>query len=60
MSTFGKKALRKVGAYYADNAAAIGAGREFTLDFSTGQPTEHRHWRAKVIAMIFFVEGGES
>jgi hypothetical protein len=28
-----------------------------TLDFDTGMPTNRRYTRAKVIDMIFFVEG---
>ena len=60
VSTFGQKALYKVGAYYAANTSEIDTGREFTLDFGTGRPTNRQYTRAKVIDMIFFVEGGES
>lgn len=56
-STFGPKALQRIGQFYRDHADAINAGRERTLDFDTGQPTERRYTRAKVIDMIFFVEG---
>ena len=56
-STFGPKALRRIGQFYRDHAEAIEAGREHTLDFDNGQPTERRYTRAKVIDMIFFVEG---
>ena len=60
VSTFGPKALHKVGAYYVANASQIDSGREFTLDFATGGPTTRRYTRAKVIDMIFYVEGGGS
>ena len=35
----------------------IEAHREPTLDFDTGTPTNRRYTRAKVIDMIFFIEG---
>ncbi len=56
-STFGPKALRRIGQFYRDHADAIEAGQERTLDFDTGQPTQRRYTRAKVVDMIFFVEG---
>ena len=56
-STFGPKALRRIGQFYWDHVDAIEAGRERTLDFDTGEATERRYTRAKVIDMIFFVEG---
>ena len=60
MSTFGQKALRKIGAYYAANTSrSIRAGSSL-LDFDAGRPTNRRYTRAKVIDMIFFVEGGGS
>jgi hypothetical protein len=31
-----------------------------TLDFDSGMDTARRYTRAKVIDMVFFVEGGES
>jgi hypothetical protein len=57
VSTFGLKALRKVGQFDRDNADVIEAHREHTLDFDTGAPTERRYTRAKVIDMIFFIQG---
>jgi hypothetical protein len=56
-STFGPKALRRIGQFYREHTDAIEAGRERTLNFDTGQPTQRRYTRAKVIDMIFFVEG---
>jgi len=33
---------------------------DLTLDFHTGEPTQRRYSRVKVIDMIFFIEGGGS
>jgi hypothetical protein len=57
VATFGRKSLRKVGNFYRDNAGIIEAHREATLDFDTGLATQRRYTRAKVIDMIFFIEG---
>ncbi len=57
VTTFGRKSLRKVGQFYRDNAEDVEVHREATLDFETGQPTERRYTQAKVIDMIFFIEG---
>jgi hypothetical protein len=57
VSTFGRKALQKVGQFYRDNADVIEGHRERTFDFDTGALTERRYTRAKVIDMIFFIEG---
>ncbi len=57
VSTFGKKALRKIGKYYQLNADTIEQHRVMTLDFSTGKSTNRPYTRAKVIDMIFFIEG---
>jgi hypothetical protein len=57
VSTFGRKSLEKVGNFYRDNADVIEAHREATLDFDTGLPTDRRYAQAKVIDMIFFIEG---
>lgn len=56
-ATFGLRALRKIGAFYQDNAAVIDAYRVPTLDFVSGEHTQHRYTRAKVIDMTFFIEG---
>jgi hypothetical protein len=56
-STFGPTALRRIGKFYRAHADAIEAGRERTLNFDSGKPTQRRYTRAKVIDMIFFVEG---
>jgi hypothetical protein len=57
VATFGRKSLREVHAFYRDHATLIEAHREPTLDFGTGRPTERRYTRAKVIDMIFYIEG---
>lgn len=56
-STFGPKALHRIGQFYRVNADAIEAGRSHTLEFGTGSPTGRRYTKAKVIDMIFYVEG---
>ena len=58
VATFGPKALEKIGRYYEANQAIIERYRIPTLDFATGQPSGPRYTRAKVIDMIFFIEGG--
>jgi hypothetical protein len=54
----GKPALRKISDFYKTNAAIVEQYRVPTLDFNTGKETERRYTRAKVIDMIFFIEGG--
>jgi hypothetical protein len=51
------KALRKIGSYYTENSDIIEHHRVPTIDFSTGEPTKRKYTRAKVIDMIFWVEG---
>jgi hypothetical protein len=58
VSTFGRKSLSKVGRFYQDNSEVIEAHRVPTLDFGSGTETTRKYTRAKVIDMIFFVEGG--
>lgn len=58
VSTFSKGSLRRVGEFYRANAARIDQLRQPTLDFTTGQPTTRLYTRAKVVDMIFFIEGG--
>lgn len=57
ISTFGRTALQRVAGFYGDNAEVIERHRELTLDFDTGTTTDRRYSRAKVIDMVFFVEG---
>jgi hypothetical protein len=56
-ATFGPKSFRRTGEFYREHADIIERHRIPTLDFRTGQPTRRRYSRAKVIDMIFFVEG---
>jgi hypothetical protein len=58
--TLSRSSLRKVAEFYRDHAEVIEANRVPTLDFVSGQPTHRKYSRAKVIDMIFFVEGGRS
>jgi hypothetical protein len=57
--TFGKTALVRVGKFYTDNSDVIERHRVQTLEFDSGMETTRKYTRAKVIDMIFFVEGGE-
>lgn len=56
-ATFGAKALRRVGEFYVANRAIVERNRVATLDFASGSRTNRRYTRAKVIDMIFFVQG---
>lgn len=56
-TTYGPKALRRVKDFYQQHGTVIDAWRVPTLDFDTGNPTRRLYPRAKVIDMIFFVEG---
>jgi len=58
--TFGNYALEKVSAFYQEHSSVIENSRLPTIDFLTGQPTSRLYTRAKVIDMIFFIEGGKS
>lgn len=58
VSTFSKGSLRLLGEFYQVNAAAIDRMRLPTLDFATGHPTDRFYTQAKVVDMIFFIEGG--
>lgn len=57
VSTFGPKALRKIGSFYQENAAVIDKYRVHTLDFVSGKATTRSYTRAKVVDMAFFIEG---
>jgi len=59
VSTFGKYALEKVSTFYQEHSSVIENSRLATIDFFTGQPTNRLYTRAKVIDMIFFIEGGK-
>lgn len=59
LSTFGRGALERIGHFYEENAEVIERHRVPTLDFDTGASTSRLYSRAKVIDMIFFVEGAQ-
>lgn len=59
-ATFGPKSFRRIGHFYHENADAIERHRVPTLDFDTGRPTHRLYTRAKIIDMIFSIEGGGS
>lgn len=59
VSTFGEAALKKISHFYNENRLIIEQHRRPTLDFATGQPTQRIYTRAKIIDMIFFVEGSK-
>jgi hypothetical protein len=54
---FGHRALRDIGRFYDEHHEVIERYQDCTLDFATGQPTQHRYTRAKVIDEIFYIEG---
>ena len=59
-ATFGPKAFGRLGRFYAEHTDTIERHRIPTLDFHTGERTQRRYSRAKIIDMIFFIEGGGS
>jgi hypothetical protein len=56
-ATFGPKAFSKLGKFYKEHADIIERHRIPTLDFQAGQTTHRQYSRAKIIDMIFFIEG---
>jgi len=50
-------ALRRIDEYYIENQQAIERNRVCTLGFDTGQSTAYKYTCAKVIDMVFFIEG---
>ena len=59
VNTFNKQSLTKLFRFYQNNAEIIDKHRLPTLDFVTGKPTPRHYTRAKVIDMIFFIEGSK-
>lgn len=60
VSTFGRAALGKIQQFYTENQEVIEKHRVPTIDFFSGKPTDRHYTRAKVIDMIFFIEGSKS
>jgi hypothetical protein len=59
LSTFGRRSLKQVARFYSDHRETIDKYRVPTLDFKSGGPTHRCYTRAKVIDMIFFIEGAK-
>lgn len=54
---FDRSALGRIAQFYDENAQVIDEHRVRTLDFGTGSDTDRLYSRAKVVDMIFFIEG---
>lgn len=52
-----QNSLIRVGAFYQANSEVIERNRVLTIDFDSGTETHRKYPRAKVIDMIFFIEG---
>ena len=52
--------MRMIRNYWEQNAEFIERHRVPTLDFDPGRFTHRRYPQAKVIDMIFFIEGGRT
>ena len=59
VSAFGRKALAKIQKFYTEYQETIEKCRIRTVDFDTGKPTDRFYTRAKVIDIIFFIEGSQ-
>lgn len=57
VSTFGPKALWKVKEFYDANAEVLNSFHVPTVDFASGEPTDVNYPKAKLIDVVFFVEG---
>ena len=55
--TLGRKSLRRIAAFYRARQDVIDRYRVPTIDFLSGESTDLTYTAAKVIDMIFFVEG---
>jgi hypothetical protein len=54
---FGRRSLASIMSFYERHSDLIERYRVSTLDFTTGEKTERCYTRAKVIDMVFFIEG---
>jgi hypothetical protein len=59
LSAFNRSALGQLARFYEANAEVIERHMVHTLEFATGSDSARRYSRAKVIDMIFFVEGAK-
>ena len=60
VGAFGEGALKRIAEFYCTHADIVDKHRIPTMDFETGAQTHRRYTRAKVIDMIFFIEGIKS
>jgi len=60
VSGFRRKALVRVRDFHDEHAEALDRHRRPTIEFATGATTDRRYTRAKVVDMVFFVQGGGS
>jgi hypothetical protein len=60
LTVYGRGALQRLERFYRENAGVIDRYCVPTLDFDTGAATSRTYSRAKVIDMIFFIEGSGS
>jgi hypothetical protein len=54
---FRPKSLAAIGEYAAHHAEELRAQSVYTLDFASGSETSRRYTTAKIIDMVFFVQG---
>jgi hypothetical protein len=57
VTTFARSSLQRIRDFYDANMDTIEAGRVPTIDFGSARPTERLYTAAKVIDMVFFIEG---
>ena len=59
VSTFGRKSLKKVSAFYKCHSDVIDdyARRIRTFDVSTGELTQRHYTKAKIVDMVLVIEG---
>lgn len=58
VTTFGRRSLVKIRNFYDQHAEVIEGHRVQTIDFGSGQRTHRKYPQAKIIDMVFFIEGG--
>ncbi len=58
-SSFNQKTLRDVASFYMEHKTRIDAYHITTIDFATGGYTKRPYPKAKLIDMIFFIEGSK-
>lgn len=56
--TLNQTSLQAIDAFVRNNRVAIEAAQASTIRFRTGEASGHRYTAAKVLDMVFFIEGG--